>query len=92
VKPDVENRPRITKFAVVKHSFEEGHHYFTISFEFQNARKVSIDPPVFSPLEDSAPYGQWVVTPQTTTTYTLTVTDQKGRKASKELTIEVPKT
>jgi hypothetical protein len=90
VKPDVANLPYITKFAVVKHTVEAGKHYFTIYFEFQNARKVSIDPPVFSPLEDSAPYGQWLVAPEATTTYTLTVTDAKGRKASKELTVEVP--
>jgi hypothetical protein len=31
------------------------------------------------------------VTPDKTTTYTLTVTDKKGRTASKQLTVEVPK-
>jgi hypothetical protein len=50
-----------------------------------------IDPPVFGKLEDSAPFGQWVVTPDKTTTYTLTVIDKKGRKASKQLRLEVPK-
>ncbi len=91
VKPDVENLPRITSFKVTKHTVELGKHYFTIAFEFANARQVTIDPPVFSPLEDSAPFGQWVVVPDKTTTYTLTVMDKKGHKASKQLTVEVPK-
>jgi hypothetical protein len=91
VKPDLANRPRITDFRVTKHTFEQGRHYFTIAFAFANARTVTIDPPVFSPLVDSAPFGQWVVTPEATTTYTLTVMDKKGRKASKQLTVEVPR-
>jgi hypothetical protein len=91
VTPDVENSPRITSFKVTKHTVDQGKHYFTIAWEFANARKVSIDPPVFSTLEDSAPFGQWVVAPDKTTTYTLTVMDKKGRKASKQLTVEVPK-
>jgi hypothetical protein len=91
VKPDPEQIPAITAFQVVKHREERGRHYFTIAFRFRNARQVSIDPPVFSPLENSAPWGQWMVAPETTTTYTLTVTGKKGRKASKKLTVEVPK-
>ena len=91
VRPDIENRPRITSFTVAKHTVEQGRHYVVMSFAFQNAKTVSIDPPVFSPLTDSAPFGQWTVTPDKTTTYTLTVTDKKGRTASKQLTVEVPK-
>ena len=91
VKPDLANRPRITAFQVIKHSVELGRHYFTIAFRFENARTVTIDPAVFSPIEDSAPWGQFVVAPETTTTYTLTVMGKKGRKASKQLTVEVPK-
>jgi hypothetical protein len=91
VKPDLENLPRITSFRVEKHTEERGHHYFTIAFQFQNARTVMIDPPIFSTLEDSAPFGQFVVGPEATTTYTLTVMDKKGRKAQKQLTVEVPK-
>ena len=70
VKPDTENLPKITSFFVIKHSFDFGKHYFTISYAFVNANKVSIDPQVFSPLEDSAPFGQTVVAPDQTTTYT----------------------
>jgi hypothetical protein len=91
VKPDVANLPRITSFEVVKHSQELGRHYFTIAFSFENARTVTIDPPAFSPIEDSAPFGQFIVEPETTTTYTLTVIGKKGRKAQKQLTVEVPK-
>ena len=91
VKPDPGNIPKITAFQVVKHSLDLGRHYFTVAFRFQNARTVSIDPPVFSTIEDSAPFGQFVVVPETTTTYTLTVVGKKGRKAQKQLTIEVPK-
>ena len=91
VKPDIANRPKITQFQVVKHSLELGHHYFTIAFRFENARTVMIDPPVFSTIQDSAPWGQCVVAPETTTTYTLTVVGKKGRKASKQLTVDVPK-
>jgi hypothetical protein len=91
VKPDAGSVPSITAFQVVKHSVELGHHYFTIAFRFQNARTVSIDPPVFSTMEDSAPFGQFMVTPEVSTTYTLTVVGKKGRKATKKLTVDVPK-
>jgi hypothetical protein len=90
VKPDAANLPRITEFQVVKHSFDLGRNYFTIAFRFENARTVMIDPPVFSTLEDSAPFGQFVVAPDTTTTYTLTVVGKKGRKAQAQLKVEVP--
>lgn len=83
--------PKITRFEVRKQYVEQGKHYFTLAFAFENARTVMIDPPVFKPLEDSAPFGEWVVTPDRTTTYTLTVVDKAGHKASKELTVEVPK-
>jgi hypothetical protein len=91
VKADAGSVPRVTSFRISKHTVEEGKHYFTLAFQFENARTVTIDPPVFSALEDSAPFGEWVVTPDKTTTYTLTVSDKKGGKASKQLTVEVPK-
>jgi hypothetical protein len=91
VKPDVANLPKITSFEVVKHTKDQGKDYFTIGFQFQNARAVSIDPPVFSPLEDSAPFGHFMVAPDASTTYTLTVTGAKGRTAKKQLTVTIPK-
>ena len=90
VKPDAGSLPKVVRFEVVKHIVENGRHVFTVGFAFENARSVSVDPPVISPLEDSAPFGQFFVSPEKTTTYTLTVTDKKGRKASKKLTVEVP--
>jgi hypothetical protein len=90
VKPDPATLPKVTTFQAIKHSYEQGRHYFTIVFRFENANTVSIDPPVFSPLKDSAPFGQWMVSPEKTTTYTLTVTGKKGRTARKQLVIEVP--
>jgi hypothetical protein len=91
VKPDTGHLPKVTKFEVVNHTVEAGKHYFKLSFAFENANKVTIDPPVFSPQENAAPFGEWLVTPESTTTYTLTVEDAKGHKASKKLTVEVAK-
>ncbi|HUI55856.1 MAG TPA: hypothetical protein VLY04_12845 [Bryobacteraceae bacterium] len=90
VKPDPATRPRILSFQIVKHTVEKGRHIFTLAYSFENAREVSIDPPVFSTLEDSAPYGQFFVAPDKTTTYILTVTGKRGRKSSRPLTVEVP--
>lgn len=90
VGPDTAKLPRITDFHVVKHTVEDGRHYVIIGFAFQNASKVMLDPPVAPILEDSAPFGQWTVTPDKTTTYTLTVMDKSGHKASKQLTVEIP--
>jgi hypothetical protein len=87
---DTARLPRITDFHVSKHTVEDGRHYVTLSFAFENASKVMMEPPVVPALEDSAPFGQWTVTPEKTTTYTLIVMDKKGHKASKQLTVEVP--
>jgi|SRR5271157_1049247 len=89
VQADPDSLPRITSFAVAKHVVEKGRHIYTLAFAFQNGKDVSIDPPVFSPIEDSAPFGQFFVAPDKTTTYTLTVTGAFGHKAQKKLTVEV---
>ncbi|MGA3018278.1 MAG: hypothetical protein ABSF62_14260 [Bryobacteraceae bacterium] len=89
VQADPESLPRITSFAIDKHVVEKGRHIYTLAFAFQNGKDVSIDPPVFSPIEDSAPFGQFFVAPDKTTTYTLTVAGKFGHKAQKKLTIEV---
>jgi hypothetical protein len=88
VQADPDSLPRITSFAINKHVVEKGRHIYTLAFAFQNGKNVSIDPPVFSPIEDSAPFGQFFVAPDKTTTYTLTVTGAFGHKAQKKLTIE----
>ena len=89
VQADPDSLPRIIAFGVAKHVVEKGRHVYTLAFAFQNGKDVSIDPPVFSPIEDSAPFGQFFVSPDKTTTYTLTVTGKFGHKAEKELTVEV---
>ncbi len=89
VQADPDSLPRITSFAVARHVVEKGRHIYTLAFAFQNGKDVSIDPPVFSPIEDSAPFGQFFVAPDKTTTYTLTVTGSFGHKAQKKLTVEV---
>ena len=89
VQADPDSLPRITSFGVARHVVEKGRHVFTLAFAFQNGKNVSIDPPVFSPIEDSAPFGQFFVGPDKTTTYTLTVTGAFGHKAQKKLTLEV---
>jgi hypothetical protein len=89
VQADPDSLPRIIAFGVAKHVVEKGRHVYTLAFAFQNGKDVSIDPPVFSPIEDSAPFGQFFVAPDKTTTYTLTVTGAFGHKAQKKLTLEV---
>ena len=89
VQADPDSLPRITSFGIAKHVVEKGRHIYTLAFVFENGKDVSIDPPVFSPIEGSAPFGQFFVAPDLTTTYTLTVTGKFGHKAQKKLTIEV---
>jgi hypothetical protein len=89
VQADPDSLPRITSFGVARHVVEKGRHVYTLAFAFENGKDVSIDPPVFSPIEDSAPFGQFFVAPDKTTTYTLTVAGKFGHKAQKKLTIEV---
>src|ERR1019366_2696923 len=89
VQADPDSLPRITSFGINRHILEKGRHIYTLAFAFQNGKNVSIDPPVFSPIEDSAPFGQFFVAPDKTTTYTLTVTGAFGHKAQKKLTLEV---
>jgi hypothetical protein len=90
VRPDRASLPRITSFGVARHTVERGRHYFLVTYNFVNARQVSLDPPLFSPLTDSAPFGQFYASPDRTTTYTLTVTGKFGHKAQKQLTLAIP--
>ncbi len=89
VQADPDSLPRITSFGINRHTVEKGRDIYVLAFAFQNGKNVSIDPPVFSPIEDSAPFGQFFVAPDKTTTYTLTVTGKFGHKAQKKLTVEV---
>ncbi|MDR3701354.1 MAG: hypothetical protein P4L56_17030 [Candidatus Sulfopaludibacter sp.] len=89
VSADQATLPRITYFRVANHKMEGSRHLFLLSFGDQNAEEVSIDPPVFPTLH-GAPNGQFLVGPERTTTYTLTVTGKYGHKAERKLTIEIP--
>ncbi len=89
VSADPATLPRITYFRIANHKMEGSRHLFLLSFGDQNAEEVSIDPPVFPPLH-GAPNGQFLVGPERTTTYTLTVTGKYGHKVERKLTIEVP--
>lgn len=91
VHPDPSTLPKIDSFRIVRHRFEGGQHTFLLAFSIQNGKEVSIDPPEFRTLHDSAPTGTFYVSPEKTTTYTLTVVGKKGRKVQRQLTVEVPK-
>ena len=89
VRPNPETLPKITAFRITKHETDRGHHIFSIAFAQQNGELVDIDPPVFPTLH-GAPNGSFYVSPEKTTTYTLTVTGKKGRQTRRQLTVEVP--
>ena len=89
VRPDPATLPKIASFRVAKHETDRGRHIFSIAFSQQNGELVDIDPPVFPTLH-GAPNGNFYVSPEKTTTYTLTVTGKKGRQARRQLTVEVP--
>src|ERR1039457_1485911 len=73
VQADPDSLPRITSFGIAKHVVEKGRHIYTLAFVFENGKDVSIDPPVFSPIEDSAPFGQFFVPPDKPPPFSLTV-------------------
>jgi hypothetical protein len=91
VRPDVALLPRIASFRITSRTSDyTGRVIFSLAFNAVNAEQVSIDPPVFPPLY-RVPSGRFYVRPQTTTTYTLTVTNKHGRKVQQQLTVEVPR-
>lgn len=90
VHADEATLPKITMFAVTKTERDyTGKWIFSLRFSAQNPEEVSIDPPVFRPLQRS-PMGSFYVAPEKTTTYTLTVTGKFGHKATRSLTVQVP--
>lgn len=89
VKPDPAKLPVIGSFRVAEHTVDRGRHVFLLTFAAANAESIEIDPPVFPALR-GAPNGRFYVAPRQTTTYTLTATCPKGRKTSKQVTVEIP--
>jgi hypothetical protein len=63
---------------------------FKLSFAAANVLEVSIDPPVFETLHGS-PTGEFYVSPEKNTTYTLSVTGKYGHVARRQLTVDVSK-
>jgi len=89
VRPDPATLPKITSFRIAKHEIDDGRHIFSLTFSQRNGELVDIDPPAFPTLHGS-PTGSFYVSPEKTTTYTLTVTGKKGRQDRRQLTVEVP--
>lgn len=88
-RPDADLLPRITRFQLLRSHDDPARRVYSLSFETRNAYKVSIEPAVFPTLL-GAPIGRFYVSPERTTTYTLTVSDKKGRSVSQKLTVETP--
>jgi hypothetical protein len=88
-RPDAELLPVITRFQLLRSYDDPARKVYLLSFETRNAYKVSIEPAVFPTLM-GAPTGRFYVSPERTTTYTLTVADKKGRSVSQKLTVEAP--
>lgn len=86
--PDPELLPVISRFQLVRSYDDPGRKVFSLRFETKNAETVAIDPAVFPPLY-RAPHGDFYVAPEKTTTYTLLVTDRRGRRVRQKLTVEV---
>lgn len=89
VSADEATLPQVTYFRVANHKMEGTRHLFTLVFGDKNGEEISIDPPVFPTLH-GAPNGQFLVAPEKTTTYTLTVAGKFGHKAERKLTVAVP--
>jgi hypothetical protein len=90
VRADNAARPRIASFRIASRTSDyTGRIVVSLAFNVVNAEHVSIYPRVFPPLY-RVPSGRFYVTPQATTTYTLTVTNTRGRKVQQQLTVEVP--
>lgn len=85
VKADPRTLPRVTYFIGQKKG-EPAESVYSLCFAVENAGRVSVDPPVIPPMQ-GAPRGCFYVAPKQTTTYTLLVTGEHGRTASRKLTI-----
>lgn len=90
VGADTSALPKISSFQVESARKDyAGKTVFTLGFSAQNAVEISIDPPVFPPLH-GAPSGQFGVSPDKTTTYTLTVKGKSGHVVHQKLVVQVP--
>lgn len=88
--PDPYTLPNIKSFRITRALNDRGRAVFSLSFQAENAEEIHVDPKVFPALH-GAPFGQFYVAPERTTTYTLTAVGKKGRQVSQTLTVEVPR-
>lgn len=88
VVPDPETLPKITSFRVARQGVDRGRPYFVLAFSAENAETIEVDPPVIPPLH-RAPLGQFEVSPERTTTYTLTATGKYGHKTSRRIRVTI---
>ncbi len=88
VTPDPDKQPKIVYFTRGGKQKDGGKTIYSLCFETRNAHEVRIEPQVFPP----GPLfrGCFYVAPEATTKYRLTVSDARGRKAERELAVEVP--
>ncbi|MCU0245312.1 MAG: hypothetical protein MUC42_01990 [Bryobacter sp.] len=87
--PDAARLPKVQSFRIERTEYDRGRPIFLLSFSVINPEEVSIEPRAFPPLS-RAPYGRFYVSPEKTTTYTLTVTGHNGHTVRQELTVPVP--
>lgn len=86
---DVAGSPKISAFKIDgKQKDYAGKTMYTLTFAAQNADEISISPPVFHTVH-GAPSGTFSVTPDKTTTYTLSAKGKNGQVIQKQLTLEV---
>lgn len=84
VVPDPETLPKITSFGIARQGVDRGRPSFMLSFTVENAETVEVDPPVI-PMLHRAPMGQFEVSPERATTYTLTATGRYGHKVRRQI-------
>jgi hypothetical protein len=77
----------VTYFRVKDKFIEDGATCYALEFSTQAAEVVTIEPPVFP--SGRVMMGSFYVKPGKTTTYRITA-EAKGKKAVRELTVEVP--
>jgi len=94
VKPDPQSLPRITYFRIEKKQPASGavgapgaKWVYSLCFSTENSARVTVDPPAMPP--SGVMQGCFYAAPETTTTYTLTAADSKGRSTQKKLTVQV---
>ena len=88
VVPDPATLPKITSFGIARKGIDRGRPYFVLSFTVENAETIDLDPAVIPTLH-RAPLGQFEVSPNKTTVYTLTVTGKYGHRVSRQLRVTI---